>query len=64
MSEFHAESPQVTASEGLSQGPYVSARAEFDPTTLRMEDDESTNERPRHTNKDRRQGNTSENRNH
>ena len=25
--EFHAEAPQVTASEGLAQGPYVAARA-------------------------------------
>src|SRR6218665_3207950 len=28
VSEFHAEAPQATASEGLAQGPYVAARAE------------------------------------
>src|SRR6218665_1226063 len=34
VSEFHAEAPQATASEGLSQGSYVGARAGFEPTTL------------------------------
>ena len=34
-SEFHAEAPQTTASEGLVQGPYVAARAGFEPTPLR-----------------------------
>ena len=29
VSEFHAEAPQATASEGLAQGPYVS-RAGFE----------------------------------
>jgi len=32
--EFHAETPQATASEGLAQGPYVAARAGVEPTTL------------------------------
>jgi len=31
VSEFHAEAPQATASEGLVQGPYVTARAELEP---------------------------------
>src|SRR6218665_1581169 len=35
VSEFHAEAPQATVSEGLAQGPYVAARAGFEPTTLR-----------------------------
>jgi len=33
MLEFHTEAPQTTASEGLAQGPYVSARAGFEPAT-------------------------------
>ena len=33
-SEFHAKAPQAIASEGLAQGPYVAARAGFEPTTL------------------------------
>src|SRR6218665_612108 len=41
---FHAEAPQANASEGLTQGPFVAARAEFEPTTLRTKGDESTNE--------------------
>ena len=45
--KFHAKAPQATASEGLAQGPYVSARAEFEPATLRTKGDESTNEPPR-----------------
>ena len=28
------EPPQATASEGLAEGPYVVARAGFEPTTL------------------------------
>ena|SRR6218665_3679839 len=44
VSEFHAEAPQATASQGLAQGPYVAARARFEPTTFRMKGDESTNE--------------------
>ena len=47
MSEFHAEAPQATANEGLAQGPYVAARAGFEPATLRSKGDESTNEPPR-----------------
>ena len=46
MSEFHAEAPQATASEGLAQCPYVSARAGLEPATLRTKGDESTNEPP------------------
>jgi len=42
VSEFHAEAPQATASEGLVQGPYVAARAGFNPMTLRTKGDEST----------------------
>src|SRR6218665_2518128 len=48
-SEIHAEAPQVTASEGLAQGPYVAARAGFEPMTLETKGDESTNEPPRPT---------------
>ena len=29
--EFHAEAPQATASERLTQDPYVAARAGFEP---------------------------------
>jgi len=38
--------PQATASEGLAQGPYVAARAGFEPMTLHMKGAESTNEPP------------------
>jgi len=41
--EFHTEAPQATASEGLAQGPYVAARAVFEPAPLRTKGDESTN---------------------
>ena len=41
--EFHAEAPQATASEGLAKGPYVAARAGFEPTTLRSKGVDSTN---------------------
>src|SRR6218665_2061681 len=34
VSEFHAEASQATASKGLSQGPYVAARAGFEPATF------------------------------
>ena len=47
VSEFHAEAPQATAGKGLAQGPYVAARAGFEPMTLRTKGDECTNE-PRH----------------
>ena len=46
LSEFHAEVPQAIASEGLAQGPYMVARAGFEPTTLRTKGNESTNEPP------------------
>ena len=46
---LHDETPQATASEGPAQGPYVVARAGFEPTTLRTKGDESTNEPPRLT---------------
>ena len=44
---FHAEVPQAGASEGLVQGTYLAARAVFEPTNLRSEGVESTNEPPR-----------------
>ena len=49
VSEFRAEVPQATASEGLAQGSYVAARAGVEPTTLRMIGVDSTNEPPRST---------------
>ena len=49
VSEFHAEASQATASEGLTQGPYVAARAGYEPTTLRSIAIDSTNEPPRPT---------------
>ena len=45
--EFHAESPQAIASEGLAQGPYVAARAGYEPANLRRKGGESTNAPPR-----------------
>ena len=30
VSEFQAEAPQATASEGLAEGPYMVAKTEFD----------------------------------
>ena len=36
MPEFHAGAPQATVSEGLAQGPYVTARAGVEPMTLRL----------------------------
>src|SRR6218665_61114 len=50
VSEFHAESPQVTLSEELAHGPYVAARAGFEPAILRTKGVESTNEPPLLTN--------------
>src|SRR6218665_2235339 len=44
VSEFCAEAPQATASEGLVQGPYVAPRAGFEPMTSRTKGDESINE--------------------
>ena len=49
VSEFHAEAPHATASEGLVRGPYVAARAGFKPVTLPKKGAESTNESPRFT---------------
>ena len=49
VSEFHAEAPQATVSEGLAQGPYVAARAGFDPMTLRTKGVDTTNGPPRFT---------------
>ena len=44
MSEFHAEAPQATVSEGLAQGLYVAARARFKPSILLTKGDESVND--------------------
>ena len=41
--QFHAEAPQASAREGLVQGPYMAARVRFEPMTIRMKDNESTN---------------------
>ena len=49
LSEFHAEAPQATTSDGLAQGPYVAAKAGFEPATLWTKGVESTNEPPRPT---------------
>ena len=46
VSEFHAEAPQATASKGPAQGPYMAARAGFEPATLWTKGTESTNEPP------------------
>ena len=46
VSEFHAEAPQATVSEGLAQGPYMAARAGFGPTTLRTKGAKSNDEPP------------------
>ena len=40
---LHAEELQATVSEGLAQGPYVAARAGFEPTTLQSKAMNSTN---------------------
>src|SRR6218665_1521089 len=47
VSEFHAEVPPATVSEGLAQGPYVAARARFEPATVGKKGKNSTNEPPR-----------------
>jgi len=49
VSEFHAEAPQATVSEGLTQGPYVVARVGVEPMTLRTKDIDSTNVPPHPT---------------
>src|SRR6218665_246662 len=46
VSEFEAEVPQATASEGLAQGPYVAAKTGLKPTTFQTKGVESTNEPP------------------
>src|SRR6218665_1747738 len=43
---LHAEALQVTASEGLDQGCYVTARAGFEPGTLRSKGIDSINVPP------------------
>ena len=43
---LHAEASQAAASEGLAQGPYVAARAGFEPTTLWSKGIDSTNAPP------------------
>src|SRR6218665_3036786 len=48
-SEFTREALQATVSEGLVHGPYVAARAEFEPTTYRLKGIVSTNAPPRPT---------------
>ena len=40
---LHPEALQTTASEELAQGPYVAAKAGFEPTTLRSKSIDSTN---------------------
>ena len=47
VSEFHAEAPQATVSEGLAKGSYVAVRARFELMTLRTKGVKSTNEPPR-----------------
>ena len=47
MLEFHAEAQLATEREGLGkQGPYVAARAGFEPVTLLTKGVESTNSPP------------------
>ena len=53
VSKFHAEAPQPNASEGLAEGPYVAARAGFEPATLRTKGVQSTNEPQRPSNIDK-----------
>jgi len=45
--EVSRRSATGIAVENLAQGPYVAARAEFEPTTFRTKGDESTDEPPR-----------------
>ena len=49
MSEFHAEAPQATVSEGLAKGTYSAARAGVEPITHRIKGFDSTNGPPRPT---------------
>src|SRR6218665_477434 len=46
VAEFHAEAPQTTASEGLTKGPYVAAKAGIEPMPLRTKGVDSTNASP------------------
>src|SRR6218665_1103757 len=46
---FSRRSAQATVSKGLAQGPYVAARAEGEPTTLRLRVIDLTNATPRPT---------------
>src|SRR6218665_3613031 len=50
---LHAEALQAAASEGLAQGPYVEARAGFEPMILRSKGIDSTNAPPCSTIKER-----------
>ena len=43
VSEFHAEAPQATASQGLAQGPFVAARAGVELMTFWTKGVDSTN---------------------
>ena len=47
---LHDEALQATVSKVLAQGPYVAARAGFEPATLLSKDIDSTNAPPRPTN--------------
>src|SRR6218665_2657781 len=42
VSEFHAEAHRQLVGKGLAQGPYVTARAGVEPTTLRLKVIDST----------------------
>ena len=47
VSDFYSETLQATVSEGIAQGPYVAARAGFEPTTLRSKGIDSAKAPPR-----------------
>ena|SRR6218665_1198359 len=49
VSSLHAEALQAIAGKGLAQGPYMAARAGFEPATLPSKDIDSTNAQPRLT---------------
>src|SRR6218665_2282091 len=51
VSEFTRRSASGAVSEGLAQGPYLAARAGFEPTTLRSKGVVYTNAPPRPTNR-------------
>src|SRR6218665_716453 len=46
---LNSEALQATVSKRLAQGPYVAARAGFEPTTVRSKGIDSTNAPPRPT---------------